>query len=562
VSRFRAPTLAYGLTVVFAVGVSVSLATLAWSGYRAVRGWQRSATLLAERRAGETANMLVTALRRDMRGAQNAVLTSPHWDEFMLDPPYDVRTLAASAFARYPYPESFFAWRGLATPASITFFNRSDRRPAWMLEGAGPYRFPVLVEYEPSVARALLERIREDVAAGRRFSTFETSLGGQPYQVVARMLYRDALRQQLEAVFGFTVDLAWAREHYFSELTRQVARISGTPGGLSLAVLDEKGRRVTGVMAGVAASATARRPFSMFFFDPQLVELAAPTDLPRRSWTVEVSVGSDPAVEEALRGGNRTLVMGALAAGTLALGVLMTARAARASARLAELRSDFVSSVTHELKTPLATIRAVGDTLLRGRLTSPEAVGDYAKLLVQESKRLSRLVDNLLGYARITDVTEAYAFEPLELAAVIEDVLQEFRTPLSRMSFEVQVDVPPDLPKARGDRTALVLLLENLVDNAIRYSTDRRLLAIRARPSGEALVIEVEDRGRGIPQHELAHVARKFFRGREAGSGGSGLGLTIASRIASDHGGRLTLQSAVGVGTTVSVSLPLAGTGS
>jgi signal transduction histidine kinase len=556
VSRFRAPTLAYGLTVVFAIGVTASLATLAWSGYRAVRGWQRSATLLAERRAGETANMLVTALRRDMRGAQNAVLTSPHWDEFMLDPPYDVRTLAASAFARYPYPESFFAWRGVATPASVTFFDRSDRRPAWMPGGAYPYRFPVLVEYEPSVARALLERIRQDVAAGRRFSTFETSLRGKPYQIVARMLYRDALRQQLEAVFGFTVNLTWVREHYFSELTSQVARISGTPGGLSLAVLDEHGRQVTGVMAGVAASATARRPFSMFFFDPLLVELSAPADLPRRSWTVEVAVGSDPTVEEALRGGNRTLVLGALAAGTLALGALMTARAVRASARLAELRSDFVSSVTHELKTPLATIRAVGDTLVRGRLASPEAVGDYAKLLVQESKRLGRLVDNLLGYARITDVTEAYAFEPLGLAAVIGDVLQEFETPLS--GFEVRVDVPPDLPRARGDRTALVLLLENLVDNAIRYSTDRRFLAIRAQESGGALVIEIEDRGRGIPQDEMGQVTRKFFRGRQAGSGGSGLGLTIASRIARDHGGQLTLQSTPGVGTTLSVSLPLA----
>jgi signal transduction histidine kinase len=427
-----------------------------------------------------------------------------------------------------------------------------------MRGGASAYRFPVVVEYEPSVARALLERVRQDVAAGRRFSTFETSLGGKPYQIVARMLYRDALRQQLEAVFGFTVNLTWVREHYFSELARQVARISGTPGGLSLAVLDEHGRQVTGVMAGVAASATARRPFSMFFFDPLLVELTAPADLPRRSWTVEVAVGSDPTVEEALRGGNRTLVLGALAAGTLALGALMTARAVRASARLAELRSDFVSSVTHELKTPLATIRAVGDTLVRGRLASPEAVGDYAKLLVQESKRLGRLVDNLLGYARITDVTEAYAFEPLGLAAVIGDVLQEFETPLSGMGFEVRVDVPPDLPRARGDRTALVLLLENLVDNAIRYSTDRRVLAIRARESGGALVIEIEDRGRGIPQDEIEQVTRKFFRGREAGSGGSGLGLTIASRIARDHGGQLTLQSAPGVGTTVSVSLPLA----
>jgi len=183
------------LTSALVVAVVLAFAAFAWFGYRAVDGWRHSATLLASQRAGQAADRLVTALGRDMRGVQATVLASAQWDQFMLDPPYDVRTLATSAFARYPYPESFFAWRGPATPPTVVFLNRSDRRPAWMPGAAGPNRFPVIVEYDPAVAGLLMRRIRRDAVGRRRFSVFEVLLGGTRYQVVARLLYRDALRE-------------------------------------------------------------------------------------------------------------------------------------------------------------------------------------------------------------------------------------------------------------------------------------------------------------------------------------------------------------------------------
>ena len=540
-----------------AAGIGASILVTGWLGFRAVDGWRRSATLLAEQRAAETADRLATVLSRDMRGVQSAVLASAQWDQFMLDPPFDVRSTAASAFARYPYPESFFAWRGLAKPETVVFLDRADRRPPWMRGDADPSRFPVIVEYEPAVASALLKRIAQDAALGRRYSAFETAIGGVRYQVVARLLYRDALRERLEGVFGFTVNLAWVRRHYFPDVARQVARIGDLKEALPLAVIDAAGNDVAGAAAEALRPPIARRSFPLAFFDPFAMTLDLP-DLPHESWEAAAGAGSDPALSDAIVGGNRTLAVAGVATGVFVLGLVLTVRASQARARLAELRSDFVSTVTHELKTPIAAIRAAGDTMARGRVAGPDALREYSQLVVQESKRLTRLVDNLLAYARITDVTEVYTFSRIDLGAFLDEVVDGFRAALHDSGFDIAVDVPPDTPPMRGDRTACLLLFDNLVDNAIRYSRERRWIRIRARGSGGRVTISVSDHGTGIPADQLGQVTRRFFRGRNAGSGGSGLGLAIASRIAADHGGSLKIESTEGTGTTVDVTLPAA----
>jgi signal transduction histidine kinase len=545
-------------TPLFVIGIVASVGAMGWLGYRAIHGWRDSATLLAEQRASETVDRLVTALGRDMRGVQSTVLSSAQWDRLMLDSPYDVRNLAASAFARYPYPESFFAWRGVPKPGAVVFLNRADRRPAWMSGEIGPSRFPVLVEVEPAVAAMLVDRVVQDAARRRRFSIFEATIGGTRYQIVTRLLYQDPVRGPLEGVFGFTVNLAWARQRYFGDVTRQVARIGNSTSTLPLTVLDARGATVASSSAGPLREPVRRRELPLMFFDPQLVALDPPADLPREVWTVAAAAGGDPTLANAVRASNGTLAVAALAVAVLAIGLVMTARATQARARLAGLRSDFVSTVTHELKTPIATIRAAGDTMARGRLSGPDALKDCAQLVVQESKRLTRLVDNLLAYSRVTDVTEVYTWDAIDPAALLHDVIGGFRRALDAGGFEVEVGIPSDIPPIRGDWTACVLLFDNLVDNAIRYSTATRRLAVRARADGAAVTIEIADSGPGIPPDELPKVTRRFFRGRAAGSGGSGLGLAIANRIVEDHAGALRIRSTVGAGTTVSVTLPAA----
>ena len=152
-----------------AVGLCSAVLVLILFGYRATREWRHSLELLVERRSNEAAELLVTALTRDMRAVQRSVLSSNEFDASRLDSPSSVTHSVASAFARYPYPESFFASRGTLTPNSLTFFTQSGRPPPWGPREARANRFPVSVEREPSVAAAIVDRISTDSTAGRRF---------------------------------------------------------------------------------------------------------------------------------------------------------------------------------------------------------------------------------------------------------------------------------------------------------------------------------------------------------------------------------------------------------
>jgi signal transduction histidine kinase len=249
-----------------------------------------------------------------------------------------------------------------------------------------------------------------------------------------------------------------------------------------------------------------------------------------------------------------------LAATLSTVALLMTMRAVRASAALASMKSDFVAAVTHELKTPVAAIRLVGDTLARRRYESVETVADYARLLSQEAARLSRSIDGLLTYAKYTRWRQnPESLGTLEVADVVEDALEGLRPLLDQQQFELAIDMPRTLPQVAADRIALVQVVECVIDNAMKYSAERRRLTIAGRNGSGRVHINVSDCGVGIPPEDLPRVFDRFYRGRNVASAGSGLGLTIARRILQAHGGTIEIRSTVGVGTEVDLSLPAAG---
>ena len=542
------------LTALLAVAVCLGIATLLGFGYRATREWQRSSELLIERDTEESADLLVTAVTRDMRGAHSRVLANRDWGELSLESLTDTSDQVATAFARYPYPESFFSWQQ-DSPHGMVFFNRANRYPAWMSRPQQQNRYPVVLATDPPEGEALRQKVAAFGPGRFRYATFDMTLGGQPYQVVARLVYADALQEQLHSVVGFTVNLTWVRQSYFSDILSQVAPIATRGRSLDIAVIDDNGQRVWGRDQDGAA---LEREFPLLFLDPSVSMVALGSDPPVRTWTIRTSQSTDSALVGAAQGADEALLAAGAAALTLALGLILAIRAVRAGVALTAMRSDFVSSVTHELKTPLANIRAMADTLAR-RPIGGETVRDYAGLLMQEAKRLTRLVDNLLAYARVTDVTEMYSFEPIPPSELIDDVLQNFQHPLSEREFNVEVDIPVDLPPVRADRTAMMLTLDNLVDNAIRYSPQNHFLRVSARRDGANVMIEVQDHGVGIPADELLTVRRKFARGRLARADGSGLGLAIVSRIIADHKGTFVIDSEPGSGTTATVYLPIVG---
>jgi signal transduction histidine kinase len=275
------------------------------------------------------------------------------------------------------------------------------------------------------------------------------------------------------------------------------------------------------------------------------------------TWKLRVSQARNSPLIAASQGADEALLIAAAAAFVLCLGLILAIRAVQSGIALATMRSDFVSSVTHDLKMPLANIRVMADTLAL-RPVGAEKVQHYARFLKQESRRLTRLIDNLLAYARVTDVAEAYRFEALDVPRLVDNVLQGFRQPLIEKNYSVDVDIPADLPLVHADRAGMMLALDNLIDNAIRYSPEIGEIRIIARRDGPNIVIEVRDRGVGIPADELTAVRKKFVRGRLAQSRGSGLGLAIVNRIVGHHGGTFELESTEGAGTVARMRLSVA----
>src|SRR5262249_11973995 len=226
--------------------------------------------------------------------------------------------------------------------------------------------FPVVVSSVPEIAHRFATRLAADASRGSRYSVFETALGGRTYQVIALLSYDDHYREHLSEIFGFAVDLDWARRQYFRDLVEQVARTARSGGEVVLGVADEHGTPIVG--AGTRTpDAASRRTFPFAFFDP-VIAATAPPDLPVHTWTAQAIVAGDPTLLAANQGAGRTLLLAGITVLLLGVALTLTLRAARANAAVAEMRSEFVATVTHELKTPIATIRAISESLASGRI--------------------------------------------------------------------------------------------------------------------------------------------------------------------------------------------------
>jgi signal transduction histidine kinase len=548
---FGAPMLAWGVCFVTTL--------LVFLGYRATSESQQRAKQLLERRAAEQFALLWAGLNQDMRGAQDAMLLPVTTRQLVADPPYELAELSARGFARFPYPESFFAWKDQAHAVTYVF-NRSQRPPPWQ-EGKtviGPY--PVEVVRDPPAVHDLVDFALLQSRDSRLVTAFDTRIAGIPYQVVVRFFYRGEMSDsddggdRLLGLIGFTVNLNWVRQSYFRELAVQISRIGGDPTDVSLSVVDQTGALVSETRRPWQGIPAVSRSFPLWFADRGLLRTVPPERV--QYWTARAAAANDSELATTGTGTSGSLAVLSLAGIAGAVGLFMTARGARVASELAVMKADFVSSVTHELKTPLSVIQLIADTLFQGRYDSPGTVRHYAGLLSHESRNLTRLIENLLAYARLSDTVNAYVFVPMQVGELVEDAVETFQLPLFERQFAVSISLPDDLPSVQADRLALLQVLDNLIDNAIKYSDASRVLGISADAAAGHVTISVADAGVGIPPDEINRVCEKFFRGRNTKVGGSGLGLAIAARIIEAHRGSLRIQSTPGKGTRVDLTLP------
>ena len=244
----------------------------------------------------------------------------------------------------------------------------------------------------------------------------------------------------------------------------------------------------------------------------------------------------------------------------IALGLGATYRMVGRESEMARLKSDFVANVSHDLKTPLSLIRMFAETLELGRVPDEATRREYYFVMTRESERLTRLIDNVLDFSRIEGGRQRYDIAPHPVEPLVQDVMDSFRYPLVQRGFKVEVVVAPDLPEVPMDPAAIKQALGNLVDNAIKYSGERRRLLVSARAEDGRVVIAVADEGIGIPAGEAERIFEKFYRiGRSEtqGSRGSGVGLALVKHIMEAHGGGVSVESRPGEGSRFTLFLPL-----
>jgi two-component system phosphate regulon sensor histidine kinase PhoR len=247
--------------------------------------------------------------------------------------------------------------------------------------------------------------------------------------------------------------------------------------------------------------------------------------------------------------------------GVILVGTGFLVYAISSEQRVSALKSEFISNVSHELKTPLSLIRMFAELLMLGKVKTPEKGKEYAAIITRESERLSRLIDNVLDFSRIERGKAAYEMKPGDLGEVIERALDFYRYRLEREGRQLVVDVPASLPPTLLDENAMTLLLLNLVDNAIKYGGSGPI-TVRLRPTrrGNELQLSVTDQGIGIAEDELRKIFERFYRTRAVRNTsirGSGIGLALVKHITEAHGGRVWVESEPGKGSTFMVTIPV-----
>ena len=277
-------------------------------------------------------------------------------------------------------------------------------------------------------------------------------------------------------------------------------------------------------------------------------------------WEAALYLMRPDQLKESARNVRRTLLLliaAALAA--IAFGGWAVFADARRQLALAQKKTDFVSNVSHELKTPLTSIRMFAEMMQSGNAAEDKRP-QYLRIIVAEAERLTRLINNVLDFARLERKQKRYDFRPLDLHSVLAKIWEGHELHLREQGFTTRWKAAPPPYPVRGDEDALVQIFVNLLSNAEKYSTDRKEIEIHSYLTEDSVHVSMLDRGTGVPAGEETKIFEAFYRAHDSlasGIQGSGLGLTLAQRLAKEHGGEITYQAREGGGSNVTLRVPL-----
>ena len=244
----------------------------------------------------------------------------------------------------------------------------------------------------------------------------------------------------------------------------------------------------------------------------------------------------------------------------LTFGSVLIVRTIAHEMEVLKIKSDFVSSVSHELKTPLTSIKALTERLQEGKVKSQAKMKQYFSVISQDTEKLTRLVRNVLDFSKIEEGKKEYDLEETDVVSWINQTIENFKQDHIQTGIRIHTQISEGTAVLDMDKDALSRALNNLLDNAVKFSPNKKEVEVHVKSDAENVIIQVKDRGIGIPQDELGKIFDKFYQGRSAlkqSVKGTGLGLTLVKHVVEAHGGKISVESKMSQGTTFSLIFPL-----
>ncbi len=277
-------------------------------------------------------------------------------------------------------------------------------------------------------------------------------------------------------------------------------------------------------------------------------------------WRLALNLEDDRVLTSTME--QRVALYTALGAAMITASILLSlwiARLIQRNINLARLKDKLVATVSHELKTPVASVRVLVDTLLDKSGLDEKQTREYLELISRENMRLSHVVDNFLAFSRMERGKHRFVLKPTDARIIAQDSAQTFRDRYELRSEEFTLEISNDLPEILADAEILKTALINLLENAFKYSGTPHRIRLRVTSAGDSLTFFVQDNGIGIRPRDKQKIFDRFYRANQKltrSAGGVGLGLSIVQFIVAEHNGQLSVKSEPDVGSTFSIVLP------
>ena len=559
--------LLYDRGVRFAVGlavvVAIPVAVLFYFQFRSLNDIEETSALVLGQLSSDTVDSVAREIEEQLKRPHIDILLQPGQVRLEpLDLPW-IDPVVDEGLTASPFIEELWIWSEYAEERSGKLFV-FDRASLDMPDGAIDARF----RESPTRHAQLLPVIRQFATQRRAIVAFPIEIDGRKKYAQVQVRFRGPERQRLSSFIGFMVDAEFLRATYFpSLLQKRLASVQPPPGlpPLDLHLIDGDGNVVSSP-AGPTPSDTFvdERTFPLVFFDRELLEYAAPYEQKRETWRVRGGYGPQTITEIVGASTRPQMALMIVLALVMAGGVFFVAGAAAREVRVAELKSNFVASVSHDLKTPLALIQLFAETLELGRVRNAERAQEYYRIINSEARKLTRLIENILDFSKMEAGLRPYRRAPINLGDLASQVLSEMQSQLSQAQFKVNLRIDPELPRVMADEDAAEQAIENVLNNAMKYSGESREIDVHVGRVNSHVCVSVKDRGIGISRREQKRIFRKFYRvnsGLGGGPQGCGLGLAIVDHTMRGHGGFVHVDSEPDRGSTFTLHFPIAAGG-